>query len=60
MSDFQPRPGQQEVLDYAGGKLDAFEDEQLAQYYRHLDRIIRGPLCSPGRWVDIVKMNLGV
>ncbi len=42
-----------------GGQLDAFTDEGLGEYYAHLDRIIRGPLFSPGRWWDIVKMNLG-
>ena len=36
-----------------------FQDKNLAQYYSHLTRIIRGPLWSIPRFREIIKMNTG-
>ncbi len=35
-------------------------DVDLAKFYEHLRLIIRGPIWSWDRWVDIFKMNLGM
>ncbi len=36
------------------------KDKDLAEFYEHLRLIVRGPIWSFDRWVDIVKMNLGI
>jgi len=38
---------------------DRFLDHKLGEYYRHLSRVIRGPLFSSERWRSIWLLNTG-
>jgi arabinofuranosyltransferase len=38
---------------------DQFLDQNLGAYYRHLSRVIRGPLFSEERWQSIWLLNTG-
>lgn len=40
-------------------RRNALADPQLAAYYDALTYITRGPLWEPGRWREILRMNLG-
>jgi len=36
------------------------KDPNLAEFYKHLKVITRGPIWSFERWTEIIKMNLGM
>ncbi len=47
-------------VDSAGGDENKIRDKQLAEFFDHLKIITRGPLFSKERWINIIKMNLGM
>lgn len=38
---------------------DQFEDRDLAEYYRHIHRVVSGPIWQASRWQSIYLLNTG-
>jgi arabinofuranosyltransferase len=47
-------------LESLSARRNVIKDSRLAEYYDHLNPVIRGPLFSARRWKEIVLINLGV